>query len=157
MKLRTVRRTVLALVACAITASAEAPQSQYERFDQNSFEINDSATHLYWDRRRVQKFTQAEASLYCSSLIFVDVGRLPTVKELLTLVDEDPHEEYDVRHSPPLVRKAIDPLAFPNTPTDEAYWTRTPAPGNRFWTVDFTTGTTSPRDPASKLNARCVK
>jgi hypothetical protein len=152
-------RLALGIVAIALPATADAPRNppQYAQFDQDSLEITDQFTGLHWDRRRVQKLNRSDGELYCNSTIFPGAGRLPTVKELLTLVDEQPHEEYDTSFKPPIVLKSIDQGAFPNTPTDQPYWTSTPAPGGKFWTVEFTSGRTEPRDLTSKLNARCVR
>lgn len=151
-------RIGLAVIAAAVPAMADAPPTQYDRFGREAAEITDSSTRLVWDRRRVQKEVERFAGqIYCNQTVFPGVGRLPTVKELLTLVDEDRHEEYDTAFNPPIVLTSIDALAFPNTPADRPYWTSTPAPAGRYWTVDFSTGKTEPRDPTSKLHVRCVR
>lgn len=151
-------RVGLAVVAIAIPAVADAPRDQYEPFFRETASVTDFYTRLVWDRRGVRReIDRSGGHLYCNQTVFPGAGRLPTVKELLTLVDEDPHEEYDTSFNPPLVLVSIDQLAFPNTPTDQPYWTSTPGPSGKYWTVDFTTGRTELRDPASKLNVRCVR
>jgi hypothetical protein len=150
-------RIALGILAIALPATADAPQLQYDQFDSDADEVTDHFTGLVWDRRRVQKNTQAGGQIYCSATIFPGSGRLPTVKELLTIVDEQPHEAYDTTFNPPVVLKSIDQQAFPKAPTKDPYWTSTPAPGGKFWTVEFTTGTTEPRAATETLNARCVR
>jgi Protein of unknown function (DUF1566) len=152
-------RIALGIVAIALPATADAPRNppQYAQFDQDSLEIVDQFTNLVWDRRRVQKNTHDGGQSYCSDTVFPGSGRLPTVKELLTIVDEEPHEEYDTTFTSPIVLKSIDQQAFPNTATREPYWTSTPAPGGKFWTVEFTTGTTEARAATESLNTRCVR
>jgi len=150
---------VLAIIVVALPATADAPQNppQYAQFDRDSTEITDNFTKLVWDRRRIQKSAQSTTDLYCNATVFPGVGRAPTVKELLTLVDEDAHQEYDSSLKPPLVFKNIDQLAFPDTPTDLPYWTSTPAGGGKFWAVDFSTGKTVVLDGTSTANIRCVR
>jgi hypothetical protein len=152
-------RIALGILAIALPATADAPKNppQYDQFDQDTLAITDKFTTLQWDRRRVQQLNQANGQTYCNATVFPGQGRLPTVKELLTLVDEDPHEEYDTTFKPPIVLKSIDQGAFPNTPTREAYWTSTPATDGSFWTVEFTAGRTKTLPPTTVLNVRCVK
>ena len=150
---------VLAIIVVALPATADAPKNppQFAQFDRDSTEITDNFTKLVWDRRRVQKVPQSSTGLYCGTTVFSG-GRVPTVKELLTLVDEDPHQEYDTTQNPPrVVFKSIDQLAFPDVPTDLPYWTSTPAGGGKFWTVDFTTGKTAALDGSSMANVRCIR
>ena len=150
----------LAGIASVLPATADAPRdpSQYEQFDRTSTEIADAFTKLVWDRFRVLKDrAQADGDFYCSATVFPGAGRLPTVKELLTLVDEEPHLEHDSNFVPPDVYKAIDQNAFPDTPTKEPYWTSTPAEGGKFYIVDFTTGKTAVRAPTELAYTRCVR
>jgi hypothetical protein len=61
-------------------------------------------------------------------------GRLPTIAELLTLVDYWHHDP------------AIDMDFFPECPTYDWYWTSTPYapwPGHFAWSVGFSSGYTS--------------
>ncbi len=155
------KATLVALVlAFAKGAVADAPRNppQYEPFDQDTIEITDKLTKLTWDRSRVVAggIARDAATLYCSSTVFPSGGRLPTVKELLTIVDEDPHEEYDTALGR-IVLKSIDRSAFPDTPTDLPYWTSTPGPNGTFWSVSFETGKLEAITAGTKLHARCVK
>jgi hypothetical protein len=154
-------RIALGILAIALPATADAPTNppQYAQFDQQASEITDRFTLLVWDRRNIVKFnTPVLGQSYCASTVFPsNNGRVPTVKELLTLVDESPHAEYDTSFKPPSVQRSIDALAFKDTPTDKPYWTSTAAPGGKFWTVEFTSGKTEARSPTEALNVRCVR
>jgi hypothetical protein len=83
--------------------------------------------------------------------------RLPTYRELLTLVDEDPHDEWNPATSSTSPRY-IDPNAFPATPAGP-FWSMSPGftPGTRK-VVDFQFGTST--DSATSPNTfawvRCV-
>jgi hypothetical protein len=77
---------------------------------------------------------------------------VPTVKELLTLVDERPHKFFSAGVE---LDRYIDPRAFPTTPVDAEFATLSP---DAFWTVDFKTGKASRITSApAKLYVRCVK
>lgn len=157
-KRRVLPRAILAaLVLVAVPAAADAPSDQYERFDTDAATIKDAFTTLEWDRRGViTNVTSDIASSGCGFLASLgNVGRLPTVKELLTLLDEDPHTEYEFGK---LVQKMIDQNAFRGSPVDLPYWTSTPAQGvDMFWTVSFSTGAMQPMAKSAKANARCVR
>ncbi len=161
MRPRTMLRVGLAALAIALPATATAPKTQYERFTTDAVEITDLETTLVWDRKRVTKQANpGVAQSSCNSTVFPPNGRVPTVKELLTLVDEDPHTEYDTAFKPPYVQKYIDQNAFADTksPIDKPYWTSTPGfnPGE-FWTVDFKTGKTAIKTAVEPLYVRCVR
>lgn len=150
-----------ALLVALPTFGSGAPPGQYQPFDRDSTEIFDQQTQLHWQRQVQPKSTYANAASFCD--LTFGVGRIPTVKELLTLLDEAPHQEYDSNKSPPgLVAKMIDGQAFPDTPVDAAYWTSTPSGGSggtQVWTVNFGTGAMAPADPTGATQAyfRCVK
>jgi len=157
MKRKLLPRAVLALVLLVVVpAAADAPQDQYERFDGDSVTIKDTFTKLEWDRKAVFKSTQDLATFNCGQLASLQMtGRLPTVKELLTILDEEPHQEYEFGK---LVPKMIDALAFADTPVDVPYWSSTPAPGtDMFWTVSFMTGLMTAQPKTAQGNARCVR
>jgi len=150
-------RIALGILAIALPATADAPRNppQYAQFDKDAVVITDRFTTLVWERRIGSPSDQLTAKGYCLSTVFAPAsGRLPTVKELLTLVDEDPHTEYD---SNKVVQKSIDQLAFPDIRTDKAYWTSTPAGPGKFWTVEFESGKTEAKDGTTVLNVRCVR
>ena len=155
---------VLAVLVAASPALADAPTDppQYESFVGDTTEIVDNFTKLAWDRRRVSKNqTHQSADLYCATFGATSGldYRLPTVKELLTLVDEDPHLAYDTSFPGASTRKAIDQPAFPDddTPTDKAYWTSTPGASGSFFAVDFTTGETRELPATTPLHVRCMR
>lgn len=77
--------------------------------------VTDRGTGLTWQRRpSEQTFPFSEAEEHCASLALEGGGwRLPSMKELQTLVDES-------RSSP-----AIDPEAFPDEPTSTGAFFRT--------------------------------
>jgi Protein of unknown function (DUF1566) len=162
MRRRTMLRAVLAVIAIALPATADAPPTQYDRYAAADIEIKDVKTSLVWDRKRVTKQVNPTiAQTYCDATVFpANNGRVPTVKELLTLVDEDPHAEYDSTFKPPNVQKYIDRQAFSesNSPIDKPYWTSTPGfNAGEWWTVDFATGKTAIRTASEALYVRCVR
>jgi hypothetical protein len=130
-------------VAAPVNNEPGAPADQYETFTRTDLVVTDRKTRLVWARivsRNVPFAQTADACLQRSELASVD-RRLPTVKELLTLVDEFPHDKYDNGQN---LKRAIDRDAFDGgsflTPTDKPYWTSTDAGLDRKWVVDFTTG-----------------
>jgi hypothetical protein len=77
------------------------------------------------------------------------------MKELLTILDESPHDEYEFGK---VVPKMIDALAFADTPVDLPYWSSTPAPGvDRYWTLSFRTGLMEARLKTDPAHTRCVR
>jgi hypothetical protein len=154
-------RVILVALLLALPAAADAPRDppQYDAFDADSLTIKDNFTKLEWDRRAVlSRVSYGAAELGCPGLTTLqNVGRLPTVKELLTILDEEPHTEYEFGK---YVAKMIDSLAFDGTPVDVPYWTSSPAGGGKVWMVSFATGAMTPvlsTDNNAKGNARCVR
>lgn len=143
-----------AIVLVAAPAAADAPIDQYEQFDRDTREITDHQTTLVWQRVLAgTPTTLTMAEIACGAF----GGRIPTVKELLTLVDEEPHQEYQ---SSTLVTKMIDAQAFPGTKVDLPYWTSTPAvtaATDDYWTVSFADGVTRPKGKTDTAYVRCVK
>jgi len=143
-KLRQVLPLIAGLSLLALAARGDAPVDQYAAFNKDDLTIIDKATALEWQRNVLQATDLKTAAAKCNSLPGGPF-RLPTVKELLTLVDEFPHQEFDgVR--------AIDRNAFPGTPVPMAFATL----GSN-WVVYFDTGraesvTTLP----NPLAVRCV-
>jgi hypothetical protein len=82
---------------------------------------------------------------------------VPTVKELLTLVDEEPHQELLLDGT--TVYVAIDGRAFPDTPSRAHFWTSSPAvtqAGAQRMTVEFTIGEASFAFDGEQHLVRCV-
>jgi len=94
--------------------------------------VLDNDTKLIWSLAAAKaKSWQHADEIAKSTTIAGLLGRLPTRKELLTLVD-------DTRYNP-----AIDTAFFTECPTDDWYWTSTPAapsPGVCAWVVYFYSG-----------------
>lgn len=143
---------VLALgLAFALPGGANAPRDQYEPFTSGATKIRDGSTKLTW-QRAPSRATFEDAQEACAKL----EARLPTVKELLTLVDEEPHSDYDEGVGGPAVR-AIDSQAFPKTPP-EPFWTSSTVEG-AVRTVHFGTGETgaAPGSGSGTHWYRCVE
>jgi Protein of unknown function (DUF1566) len=120
----------VALVGVVRPAIADAPPGRYAIA---AGEVTDTQTGLIWQQgmSAAAGATWADAPAYCSTLALNGhVWRLPSLRELQTLVDETK-------------TPAIDLTAFPGTPTTY-FWTSdafTGNPGNA-WVVDFTYGFT---------------
>jgi hypothetical protein len=150
--------------ALVVPAHADAPigsYAQYQLFGPQDCTIVDKFTHLRWQRypSTAGAVSLHDAIAYCDSLpdaiTYCNVGagwRLPSVKELLTLVDETPHLEYEGGN----VYKYIDRNAFPGTPTGSPYWTSSPRLSDYF-VVRFDSGTTEHRPSGDVAYVRCVK
>ena len=145
---------MLALVLSAAPVLADAPIGQYKQFVKDDDTIEDTKTLLAWERfslRQTRNFGAATTGC-------IGFGRLPTVKELLTLVDEQPHQEYDIALAK-TVTKMIDQNAFGSfTGEDAPYWSSTPTgTTGEHWAVSFRDGTMSKVLDGTQIYARCVK
>lgn len=125
---------------------ANAPPNQYEI---KSGTVRDTKSLLTWEQvPSAPESIHVSAQVYCSSLSLDGGGwRLPSMKELMTIVDE-------TRTNP-----AIDTTAFPNTPS-VGFWTSSSrlSKGNHIWYVDFSIGDTGSNDPfITNLRVRCVR
>lgn len=152
---RSLRTLVLAsLVLFAGPVLADAPIGQYAQFVSDDVTIKDSKTLLEWERKPLRaKKNFGAAGSGCGAGF-----RLPTVKELLTLVDEQPHQEYDIALAR-TVTKMIDQNAFGSyTAEDAAYWSSTPTgDASTRWGVSFRDGTMTKLPESGQFYARCVK
>jgi Protein of unknown function (DUF1566) len=110
--------------------------------------VNDTATKLTWQRTAPDKsFSGADAEAYCSGLKLDGSGwRLPTIKELHTLVDE-------TRTTP-----AIDVDAFPDT-ASSFFWTssRLAKFPQYTWSVNFADGGDAWFPAENPQHVRCVR
>lgn len=157
-RVRIIAGTIALGVAVTLPVSADAPSSgverQYAEFDKRDSEITDRWTHLTWDRPTDEypaavSFAAAKAS--CPPGM-----RLPSLRELLTIVDEDPHEKYDEVQRRNVVRY-IDRNAFNSTPADDFWTSSLNVAGDEAWTVNFGTGTTRTSRLSGDTNrVRCV-
>ncbi len=153
-RLGLVVRGALLGVLFTLPVSADAPVDQYANFDSYSRFITDKHTKLVWERPAApypdaMKFLDAQA--HCTAL---GAGyRLPTLKELLTIVDEEPHDEYENTAN---VARYIDRSAFPKTPAEQ-FWSSSMKDATKAWTVDFGSGDTVPAGTSSAVaRVRCV-
>ena len=146
----------LVVVTAGLVARADAPAGQYEAFNQADAIITDDKTHLAWQRTVTTLTDFAGALAACHGLAlgaFSSGWRLPSYKELLTLVDESPHTEYPTG-APQQI--AIDPYAFPETPvTPSTYWTSSVA-GAQVFSVEFVQGNAMLQPATAMQYVRCV-
>jgi hypothetical protein len=124
-------------------AAAEAPQGRYQVA---SGEVLDTQTGLVWQQvSSASTLSWADAQAYCAS-----PWRVPSMKELQTLVDE---AETD---------PAIDQAAFPDVSAAAGYdyWSSSPVAGLSpiaWWYVEFRWGGDSYGDPSYACRVRCVR
>jgi hypothetical protein len=161
---QTLRATLAASAVVATLARADAPGDQYNLFNGNSDIIQDVRTGLTWQREpspTAVSFTDAAIACQALSLdTFTSGWRVPSYKELLTLVDEAPHVEYE---GGVLVTKWIDGNAFLGDARSpvllHAYWTSSAYPGTppmSAYTVDFSSGTSLALSMTMLEYVRCV-
>lgn len=153
------------LALLATSARADAPSGQYGLFNQSNATIVDSFTGLRWERFPAPAPAQptfAQAAAYCAGLGVPGASsgwRVPSYKELLTLVDENPQTEYQ-NDAGILVVKWIDTSAFPGTVAGP-YWTSSLALAGGAYAVDFSDGAgvilTSTLTGLATANVRCVQ
>ena len=130
------------------TAYASAPLG---RFTVAGGAVTDNRTKLIWQQATPQTFfSWSEAKTYCASggPGLAGVGwRLPTVRELQTLVD--PSRMGDPR---------ADLTAFPDTPS-AGFWSSSSAAGapSLAWLVNFYDGFASKYDITTGVDVRCVR
>jgi hypothetical protein len=145
----------VAVVSTASTATADAasPTGRYT-YTSASVTVYDTKTKLTWQRMvPSMTYSWADAKTYCASpavnTILGGAGRLPTIKELVTLID------FSQSAAP-----AIDVTAFPGTPSSY-FWSSSPQAGssNTALMVNFDFGSTSglAAPLAATHNVRCVR
>lgn len=135
------------LLLAPFRVEADAPPQHYTV---KAGTVYDNSTRLTWQQEtNPTKRSWSDATTYCAQLQLEGTGwRLPTLKELLTLVDP-------ARTSPPV----IDSKVFPGSSSD-LYWSTTnfKMDTNFAWTVDFGMGN-SARDhlKSAPASVRCVR
>jgi hypothetical protein len=147
------------VVVMGSLALADAPPTQYAAFDLKDLTILDSQTQLRWQRHAGPQTSFAGAIAYCAGLSlagYTSGWRVPSYKELLTLVDESPHTEYPTG-APQQI--AIDGNAFPNTAVDAPYWTSSPYPSiaGDAYVVEFVQGAGQSQSMGTPAYVRCVQ
>lgn len=109
-------------------------------YSEDGSQVTDSSTGLTW-KRCAEGMTWSGSTCTDTAITYtheaalqlgINGWRLPNIKELVSMVD-------DSRINP-----AIDPAAFPNTPSNW-FWTSSPYVGNSSyaWHVDFDNGNVS--------------
>jgi hypothetical protein len=134
------------VLGAAWSVQADAPPDRY-MINTGQALVTDLRTGLIWQQpANAMQYTWDAANTYCEGL---SVGgmtgfRIPTLKELMTLVD------------PARVRPAIDTKAFPNTPL-EWFWTSSNRYSVGTASVSFETGGTGYFTGTNRLRVRCVR
>jgi hypothetical protein len=138
----------VAVIVVALTASADAnaPAGTYTT---TGGTVYDTKTKLTWQQAVAPgTYTWAGAKTYCAGLNLGGTGwRLPTMKELQTIVDDSQ------------THPSIDTTAFPSTPADW-FWSSSPLAGSSFgaWCVNFGYGYTgNGYDVSNTFYVRCVR
>jgi hypothetical protein len=134
-------------VRCVRSASPAA-SAPAERYVMASGTVYDTRTKLTWQQTvPSETHTWADAKTHCAG-VGASLGgtgwRLPTIKELQTIVD-------DSRTNP-----SIDPTAFPSTPATY-FWSSTPRASSEALIVSFDFGYTSHHDVSKTNQVRCVR
>jgi hypothetical protein len=146
---------LVALVLLTRVVRADAPVSQYRAFGASDVVINDVFTDLEWDREASEELTDTPSDDRCSNA--TPPKRRPTVRELLSIVDEVRHKE-QVAGKP--VDLAVDGPAFGGKfATRGLFWTSTKGNMAGFrLLVDLQTGEVSTAvDTNVKARVRCVR
>jgi hypothetical protein len=112
-------------------------------------QVTDPATGLTWQQGfSAAEMTAAAAPSYCAGLdLDGHSWRLPSIKELATLVDED------------TVSPAIDVSAFPGVSPDVWFWSSTvsaPSPPEQ-WGLNYNDGFSYFRSTSDTGYVRCVR
>ncbi len=136
-------------LAAARTEQLDDPHYTVNANDNIDFSVVDNRTGLEWQQSRLaQDSTFTDAVAFCSNLNYNGNTdwRLPTVAELLTLVD--------LRVTAP----SVDLVFFPNTPT-VPFWSSTLlfSDTNQSWIVDFDRGGMATFTDDFPGAARCVR
>lgn len=126
--------------ARVLCVAGDVAAVQGEPFDVADETARDRATGLEWERSTAPALPHDEAAMRCASLDM----RLPSIRELQSIVDEQRYEP------------AIEPGVFPDAVAD-GYWSST-VRGADPWYVDFTDGKTyADRFVSESLVSRCVR
>jgi hypothetical protein len=138
--------TRLARARC-VRGHASCTDSEESAYSVAGDSAHDRDTGLTWQRAvDHDNYTWQEANAFCSRLNANGrTWRLPSLRELLTLVDV-------TRFEP-----AIDTSVFPNTPS-EFFWSSSPSstPPGTGWGVNFTRGSSGAALLGTKAHVRCT-
>jgi hypothetical protein len=136
---------MLAILAATAPRSADAGAPAGHYVVPAEGQIQDSKSGLTWEQTVLSRtYSWDEAKTHCSSFAAGD-WRLPTIKELLSIVDSSE------------ILPAVDPNAFPSTPS-ERFWSSSPFAGSpsSAWYVDFDLGQSFIGSVSDALSVRCV-
>lgn len=125
------------------------PAASRAGYQLRAHDVRDPATGLWWQRASSREaMTWAAADAYCRALSVEGRGgwRLPSLPELLTLIDETAQ-----------VAPAVDRVAFPDT-AGEPYWSSSGFAGKSelAWYVRFDHGDGLYGRPVERFHVRCV-
>ena len=158
---RALRLVLAGLAGSFVTlpATADAPPGQYVTFTRESTTIQDSETKLEWERffTRTLK-TSAQAQTQCDASFGGLPGRIPTIKELFTIFDEEPHTAYEFKGY--VTRHVHQPAFGDTTGVDRPYWSSTPVTTDptKVWGFSFADGAMVELDASSATAyIRCVR
>jgi hypothetical protein len=116
-------------------------------------EVQDVETKLIWAQAsNLTAVSQSAADGYCTGLgLNGHTWRLPSVKEMATLVDDNP----DINKVSP----AIDRCVFSDTPTNAWYMTSSSFGSSGAWEINYLDGFTNYRSSTTQGvgNVRCVR
>ena len=147
MNLTKASLTFVVTMLATLRLQADAPPQHYTVRDGT---VRDNNTELTWQQTSdAAQRSWSDAAAYCTQLKLAGGGwRLPTLKELLTIVDP-------ARTTAPV----IDSKVFPGTPADTFWSANSFAADTKYaWTIDFRYGN-SAKDHAKSAGAyvRCVR
>jgi len=143
----------MGLAAAGATAWVARAATPTERFTASTDTVRDNETQLVWQRAVPSPtYTWAAARSYCEGLNAQNLGgfsagwRLPTQKELVTIVDM-------CKFNP-----SIDSIAFPDTPP-EVFWSSSvyAYDTSLAWNVHFFNGDVGYDDQSYTYRVRCVR
>ena len=139
---------VLVALFLNTTTVTSAPAGQYTL---TSATVFDTKTKLTWERVALgTPMTYVDAKTYCGSAsTSTRLGgsgwRIPTIKELFSLLDHSQNP-------------AIDATAFPSTPASGFWSSTTYAAGPpNMWRADFSSGDVNITAPSNAIFVRCVR
>lgn len=156
MKLLLVGACVLLALETPAAVQAKARPGRYKPAPDGQG-TTDTVTHLIWQiELSAGSYNFEDAKKYCAQLTPLAGGwRLPTLRELLSLVD------------PTELPPAIDHEAFPGTPSDPGpnepgkagFWSSTDFAGQdgTAWFVNFQYGSTNHEAKSVRKRVRCVR
>ena len=138
----------LALLLFPALVRADAPPTQYDPYLSTDELIVDRNTGYSWERA-VSTNAVPLSQVKCPP----NGTRVPTVKELATLLDNEPRKVLVGLEAKDL---HIDQNAFPRTPP-ALFWTSSVTPAGEVFVVDFSTGVVMPVPKNSSAYVRCLQ